>query len=67
MKIKITCPIERYEAGLVYDIAKDKAKKLIESDMAVLTDEELVEVMTVSDTEPVYIETKKKKVKNGDW
>jgi len=65
MKVKITCPTERYEAGLVYDMTDEKAKELIEKDCAVLAEEPLVEVTTFSDEKPVYIEGAKK-VKHGN-
>jgi len=62
MKVKITCPTERYEAGLVYELTDEKAKELIEKDCAVIADEPLVEVTT---EKPVYIEGAKK-VKHGN-
>lgn len=58
MKVKITCPTERYEAGLVYDLTDEKATELIEKDCAVIAEEPIVE-------KPVYIEGVKK-VKHGN-
>lgn len=68
MKIKITHPVDNFEAGLVYDVPDDQAKEYIAADFAaVIEDENLVDVTT--DQYPVYIEGKRKvkrdKRKNG--
>jgi hypothetical protein len=40
MRIKITFPINNYQAGLIYEVPYDEAVDLIKSDMAIEIKEE---------------------------
>jgi hypothetical protein len=67
MKIKITCTDGKYQAGLIYDVPDKKARELIAVDKAFEITEETINVSTLSDEFPVYIEgAKDKKVKHGN-
>ena len=58
MKIKITCTTDEYQAGLVYNVPENKARELIDADMA---------FEVVEKEQPVYFEERKtRKVKHGD-
>lgn len=63
----MTFPIDGMEAGLIYDVPDKKAQEYIEGGVArMVEDENLVPVTSFSDEKPVYIEGRKKKVKDGE-
>lgn len=65
MKIKITQKTGDYQAGIIYDVPEKEAQELIKKDIAFKVVEDVLEVTSLSDKNPVFIEGVKK-VKHGN-
>lgn len=67
MKIKIIHPTAKYQAGLIVELPEDEAQELISNDFAFEIAEDVIEVTTLSDEIPHFIEgVKEKKVRHGN-
>jgi hypothetical protein len=68
MRIKMTHSIKDYQAGRIYEVPFDEAQDLIGRDMAFEYLESTIDVTTMSDKTPHFIENvkPKRKVNYGD-